>query len=449
MSHLDPGIAEAGPPLGLPNARWPLLLSFGTMAVTQAGRLVGALVLARALGPEGRGVVAAAVLWPTLLSGLGALGLPEATTFRFATPTGETRGIVPTAIMLAFGTSVIGLIAGLFLVPAALSTHGPEAVRVGLIALLYLPASLIAVTLMGALNGLHRFTAFYAANMVLGNAHLPLILMLAASGRLGIASATAAQVTAPFVTVALVVVLLRGRLRDGRPSLAMARSLLSYGARVHVAATVGLLSLRIDQIVIALFLASTDLGIYVVAISFGGLVGLPGQAITAVALPLVARADPARRGELASMFIAITVVLSVGVAIPIILLAQALVPWLFGAAFAEAVPVARLIAVGTVAFSVARTLASVLQATGRPGSAALGESAGAVAKSALLPLLMPPAGIAGAGIAASAGFMVTALWQALAVARHLRIGFRRMIWPDTRMLLALITGNRPDGNRER
>ena len=73
-----------------------LLTSFGIAGLG----LVNSVLLSRWLGPAGRGEVAAAILWPTLLVYLGSMGLIGAILYFAALPDSKPRAIFANGLWL-------------------------------------------------------------------------------------------------------------------------------------------------------------------------------------------------------------------------------------------------------------------------------------------------------------------------------------------------------------
>ena len=85
---------------------------------------------------------------------------------------------------------------------------------------------------------------------------------------------------------------------------------------------------------------------------------------------------------------------------------------LFGAEFADATGVGRVLLVAGIVFALNRVLESLLQAVGRPLESSIGEGVALAVTAAGLTLLLPTLGIMGAGVtsllaySASSAFMV-------------------------------------------
>ena len=85
-----PGPAGGGPPEGL---KRDATLAIATGFAIQAVLVVTGVLLARMLGPDGRGYLAALILWPLVITQLGNLGIPSALTYSIARDPSASRAI--------------------------------------------------------------------------------------------------------------------------------------------------------------------------------------------------------------------------------------------------------------------------------------------------------------------------------------------------------------------
>ena len=70
-----------------------------------ASLVLSSVIIARLLGVDGRGLIAAAVLVPTIVAFAGELGLPTATGYLIGEGRLNRRAVIGTARTLAFGLS--------------------------------------------------------------------------------------------------------------------------------------------------------------------------------------------------------------------------------------------------------------------------------------------------------------------------------------------------------
>jgi O-antigen/teichoic acid export membrane protein len=121
----------------------------------------------------------------------------------------------------------------------------------------------------------------------------------------------------------------RGFLDDlGRPSLAVARQMCSFGIRVNVGEWVYLLNLRINVVLVGAIAGPAAVGIYAVAARFAEILQLPGMAMNYVLMPRFSagrEADNARETRfLLPRVLAVATVAAVPLAFPQVDLAQRL-----------------------------------------------------------------------------------------------------------------------------
>lgn len=414
----------------------PLAGSFGATAFIQLLQAVIAVVLARALGPDGRGELAAVILWPTAIMTLGNLGLAQATTYH-AARTPRLGALVGSTLAIVAAESLLLVGIGMAILPLALSGHEADVVRTAqLYLLVFVPLSLLALGTMSILNGLHRFRWFHGLRVLLIGTTFAGIVALGVTGNMTIRSAAAVYAGAYLVValVATTVVLraMEGALRASRRTI---RSLLSFGLKSQLSTTMWALNERADQLVISVFLSSASLGLYVVAVTMTSLTTLIGFSFALVALPLLARMGPGReRQRTARTIAAATIIGGAIVSIPLLIAEPLLIDLLFGESFSGSVDVGRVLLLAAMVFALNRVLEALLQAEGRPLDSSLGEAIGLAVTAAGLALLLPLLGIMGAGVTSLLAYATSAAFLTRRAARALGISPARLLAPDREML---------------
>src|SRR6266516_4367570 len=135
-------------------------------AAIQTLNVVTGILLARALGPHGRGELTAILLWPLVLATIGSLGVSDSVTFHAARGTSGVGTLVATSGLLAVVQSVLLVGIGAFVVPEALSGYGPGSVHLSILFLAVIPLNLATLYLMGILNGLQRYGSFHTLRVL-------------------------------------------------------------------------------------------------------------------------------------------------------------------------------------------------------------------------------------------------------------------------------------------
>jgi len=388
-------------------------------AVTFAAEIAGLLIsvatsilLARALGPEGRGVYAVAMLLPAMVVSFGHLGLGTASTYLIARKKYSPTSVFATNLGFIVIVGALGLGAGaiaiLLLADSALAGAPHGLLWLGLA--LVLPDLAISYTryILLGLSRIPRYNAVYVAQRVLSLCFL--IIALVALGA-GVKGAVVAAVSARWLAAAIsalltarAVMATEGRFRF---DIKCAKEALAYGVKFHLGGIVAFLNLRLDLLLVNSFLGVTQVGLYTVAVGLVEKLWLLPQAASAVLFPRIASEDDeARKGRITSTIVRNVLLISVVSGGIIVLIGRWLIPVLYGGHFRGSVGALYALMTGAVASSGSRVLGNDLAARGHPmlntyfGIAALALNLG------LNLWWIPFAGIAGAAWASSCSYLL-------------------------------------------
>jgi len=378
-------------------------LLFVAQIVAAAGAFITTVIIARTLGPSGRGIYAFAITVASLVAIGGQMGFGAAVSFSAAgSPPLRRQARRAYLFHAGIGTALIGagvsvsMAAGVDLLPSASSKSA---------ALLIGPTALAITIFDGAYNFRNAEQRFgLSAAMLMAGGVLPALVtvVLAVGGVLSPGAALAAWGSARLLIGAAG--WLRPRIegtsvRD--PKLPAA--LRSYGRRAFAASVSGIVTLRADQWILGLIAGPSALGIYAVAVSVSDPALYIPYAFQNVLFPRIA-AEPKRAVDLTSRTVR-TVIVLVGlfvlVAAPLGLL---LLPLVFGHAFAGSrLPFAILLP-SAFGIAVLILVASATSASGRPGLASIVEIATGGTMIGLDLVLIPPLDATGAAIACTVAY---------------------------------------------
>jgi O-antigen/teichoic acid export membrane protein len=405
---LRPGASASGA------VRWTVTTTY----VIQAMTVATGVVLARAFAPGPRGILAGALLWPTLLLAILAVGVGDALSFHVAKEERHTAAWVSTALVCV-AVAATGVLVGLAIVVLVVPREVAALLR---IFAWYVPLAYVTLVVQGTLLGLGRIRR-YCAVRILSQALITAgLVTLFALDRLSLRSAAWVFVGAEVVTslsaLRLLGVVPRLRLAErGR-----ARRLLSFGLRAHVASSTALLNERGDQAVIALFLAPAALGRYVIAVSVASPVALVGVALAPIALARFARGSQENLVPRLRRIVVTTAIVSSVVALVVIALARPAISVVYGHRYGAAWNIAVLLAVAGVPLACAKAFTGAAKGLGMPGIAGVGELGALVVTIAILFALVPFIGVVGAAWASLGGYLTSVLVQSTLLRRRLKEG---------------------------
>lgn len=418
-----------------------MVASFGASALIQLVGVLTGVLLARALGPEARGELAAAVLWFVLLTELLSLGLLQANTYEAARdPSSAGRlAVTSVALSVALGLATIGI--AFLLLPITMQGYSAEAIESARLLALSAPLSLGALFLIGVLNGLERFKAFHLMRVLYVLVAAVGLLVVAVTSGLTVRSAILCYVAGNAVTfVAAIGLLANERHGSLLPTAQTARALIGFGARSHTSKVATIMNERLPQVVISIAFGAVDLGLFVVALTLRSVVVLVGQSTALVVLPVIARAESDdERREVSRLLVSVSFLATALVAVPLVTVAPQLIDAFFGSAFAGASDVARVLLLAGVLASTNRVLEGVLQGVGRPLDPGLAEAVALVLTALGLGVFLPTLGLLGAGLASLIAYVVSLAFMLRWTARALELPPASLLIVD-RSALARIAG---------
>jgi O-antigen/teichoic acid export membrane protein len=372
-----------------------------------AGFFVAVLMLARGLGPSGRGTIAFITVTALVLARIAGLGVGEATTV-YAAKAPERRGVLLSNVVLFMVASSL-LAAGLACA-ALLLLAGDRPVGLGRPELALLVAGTLASALVEAgaafLLGCGRIRRLAYITATASWVYPVLLAAVWAISGLTVAGAALAWLATE--------VLRAGRLlRDSAigvdvvgPRLGLLVEEVRFGVRAWVGSFARFLNFRIDQILMGLLASEAALGIYAVAVNASEvLLYLPAATATAL-LPAASRVDADRRGPQTLQAFRSAALVTTGAVAVAAILGPLLLPVVFGAAFTGSVGPFLWLLPGAFGFVAMAVFSNSLLASRSPGLSSVGPVVSLVVGVGLDLVLIPRFGATGAAAAASAAFLV-------------------------------------------
>lgn len=378
--------------------------SLTATVVIQASNIVSGIFLARYLQPDGRGELAAVMLWPTVIAAIGIFGLHEAIAYHAARRLHGGRAILRGGLLIGGLLSLALMPIGAVVVSLVFPEHEADEVRhAAYLYLLFIPLTFFGQFLVALFQGSLRFGAW---NFLRTSVHiftLALIFIAHYADEGGVLGFAAASLIANALMIVVACVLYaRADWHLSAPDVKRRpwRDLTSYGASVHLGAAVSIIADRLDQMIISLFLPAADLGLFVIALTLSRLPLVLASTLSTVAFPKIA--SMSEHGDRIDVFGRYTRVALLTI-LPSALGLAALTPWLlpffFGEAFAAATPLAWLLIVAAVPLSLKTMLSAGFKACDRGWIVSQAEIATLVLSAGALALLVPAFGLFGAAAA--------------------------------------------------
>jgi O-antigen/teichoic acid export membrane protein len=395
--------------------------TLATRAASVVLALVTTIAIARALGPEGRGLYAVAIAVAAIGVQFGNLGLQTSNTYFSSRDSALLQTLASNTVTVVVVVAAFSALAwGLFtLAPSVAPVHGALLA----LALAGVPLGLAYMLLQNLLLGVQRVWEYNAAELLTRITLLVLVLALAAAGGVRPAVVISASLAAQAIGAAWC---WRGlglprKLAPG--SWPVFVESVRYGLRPYVAAFFAFLLLRGDLLMVKYMRGSTQAGYYSIAVSMSDLLYILPTVVGAVLFPYLVRQHDIRRQWRIALAAAAGVTGMLGLAALLsVWLARPAVSLLFGTSFVPAVPAFTVLA-GAIIFYGANNILSIAAASfGYPWFAAFVWIPAAALNFALNAILIPRHGIVGSAVASlvcyAAVLVAQFAWLARYVARN-------------------------------
>jgi O-antigen/teichoic acid export membrane protein len=397
------------------------------LLAAQVMMAVAGVLAARELGPAGRGVVTAVVSWPLLLGHLSLVGLNTAASVRIAR--GQRDALATTLGSAVAHSVVVGgvvTIGAIVVIPPALAHLGEGASELAVWALAAVPMIILADILMSVNVALGRIAVANWCRVV------GPLLLLAGTLLLVFSHAVTPSWIVGLTIASGIVSLVTGaiglRWRRIAVSLPELFDDLKFGAKAHFASLIGISNVRLDLVLMSVFVSASQVGFYGVANNTMMPVTSLGAAAALLLTPRVAgMADRDRRAGINRSQLASIrndgrryLLFSAAGGVILAALAPFAVPLLFGPAFAPVVLLVWVLIPGYIARTYAGLMSAGTLGLRRAWVGNLTEGAGFVVTAALLPFLLPRYEALGAAITSTAAYCTSALVAIVAIRRLAR-----------------------------
>jgi O-antigen/teichoic acid export membrane protein len=375
--------------------------------------LVSSVVLARGLGPEGRGVFALLLLLPELVKSLGLLGFEQANAVFAGLEPQRRRALAWHSAWTALTVGTIVAAAAIGYVDAG--APGLESLTELPLWLCVLPLALVPARLLteywsAVLRGMNRILVLNVVEVSFRLATLALMVLTVVTLGGGVAGAVAADSGAVLGMVVVLGVLLGAGGALGQPTIdaGLWKRTARFALPTHCASIMSYLNYRIDQFIIAVLLPPEQLAFYVIAVDIAERLWIIPGAVSTALLPHLTNSP--RRDPATAALVARHAVIWTGLACVVVgALAGVAVEVLYSTAYAETASPLRWLLPGVFTLTVGKVLvAELLARTKVRFTIWLSAIAVTVNVGANL-LLIPRLGLAGAGMASSLSYTAVAV----------------------------------------
>lgn len=344
-----------------------MLLSLTASGATVLGLgLIGGILAARLLGPEGRGELAVLLFWPHLLAGVFSLSLNEVVAVRSAAVDRvESQTYLSVSLALTLGIAAAVVAGGYYLMPSLLGES-----RVDLTShartylLLFVPVSMVWACMLGFVQARHQFHALSILRVLQPALYVCVLLLLVlADEATAVNFAYATALTIAIVALWTSFVAKNPRLGFDRKVL---RDAIRTGVGFHFVSLTIFAASEFDKLILVSSASNADVGYYMVAFSVASASSIVvGGTANSIVPPMLARcSEPEERTRAFARVTGISIFAMATATLVMVAIAPLIVPALFGSRFGAAVSICQVLSVAVAIKAARHVMDRALRACG-------------------------------------------------------------------------------------
>jgi len=373
--------------------------------------LVTSVIVARILGPEGRGFYAVAITIGAIGVQFGNLGLHASNTYYVAGDRGLLPALAANTIIVSFAVGGVGTVL-IWMIFQLWPQMAPVRGLLLILSLLWIPFGLAYMLLQNLLIGIQEVRTYNKIELLTKALGLGLIGVLIITGAVGVE--TLFLVALIVLIIGLFWALLRLRTHIFTlplPSLTLFKETIRYGSKAYLAALFAFLVLRVNLLMVKYILGAEEAGYYSIAATMADTVYMLPVVIGTILFPKLSAMTHDQEKWAFTRKMAVSVgVVTVVLATFAGLLAGPVVRILFGELFVPAVPAFIWLLPGIVFLSINTCYMNYFASIGMPLITVVSPGLAAIVNIAVNLKLIPWWGIVGASITSvlSYGLMLVA-----------------------------------------
>jgi O-antigen/teichoic acid export membrane protein len=332
--------------------------------------LLISILIARLLGPIGKGIIAAALVIPTLVLSFADLGLRQSITYFMGKKIYTNQQILSTMSFSIIFTTLLGILFALFSYLLS-GFHERYGFTVVLVPLVMIPAHIAVSYSNGVLMAKRQISKISLVNILPVILCLLSVLFFMILNVMKVEFVLLGKVMASVITASYVLFLVRkfGNLKPVFYSEVF-KNMLKKGITYALALFVISLNYSVDVVILERLTNSAEVGIYTIGVSVANMLWIIPNAIHMVNSSYSANTtDSLNYARKTSYLLKIVLYLSLLPLIFLYLLAPYVIPWIYGYEFIKSGIVVQAILPGVWAMLIFKILNSDLAGRGRPEAA--------------------------------------------------------------------------------
>ena len=386
-------------------------INFITQILVFCLLFVSSIIIARTLGPEGKGLFSLVLMIPIMTVTLTNMGINFSNIYFIGKNKYPIGAIIGNAIFysLIVGGSIALLL--IILEPLLNSYFLKDVSRIYLYtALPLIPFLLMSENIYYVLLGYRMMIKLSILRLINPLTYLTILVIIYYFFQLSVYGAILANISGILVCLLVGIYFL---IRSGHcVGLTLNKTLyiesFKFGLKQHLGSIFQLLNYRLDLLIIAALLTSMEVGQYSVSVVIAETIWYIPGSLGLVLYPKTASSDREAANTFTPLVCKTNIILTFIAILILYGISGIIIPWLFTSEFYPSVMALRLLLPGTFFLGISKVLASDLTGRGFPQYSTYSSLVSLISTVVLDFLLIPRFGINGAALASSVSYMISA-----------------------------------------
>jgi len=339
--------------------------------ILQLGCGIGtSVIIARILGPEGRGIYSLAILLPVFLISFGNAGIAQASVFYVGKKIYLPKEVLGNNIILSFLLGIFSFFIGLIIILFFSDYLFPEIAKTYLfLALFLIPLKFFFSFVNYILLGMQRIKEYNFINIFQSFIFLVLLLIFVLTFKFGIEEVIIANILSCFVAI-IVLFYLAKRIIGVfhlRFNSSYIKDVFRYGFKIYLGTIIQVLHYKIDLFLVNIFMNPIAVGFYSLAVALVEKIWLISQSAGVILFPKVSsETNKKNLKEFTPLVCRNVLLFTLTAAILLFFVGRLLIVFIYSEKFLNSVLPFQILLIGAVTMSGWRILANDLYGRGRP-----------------------------------------------------------------------------------
>jgi O-antigen/teichoic acid export membrane protein len=384
-------------------------LNFSTQILLFGLSCTSSIIIARTLGPQGKGLYSLAILIPTLVASALNMGINNSNTYFISKRTFPISTIVANAVIYSFCIGSSATIITFFLI-LILSNYF---LKISFASYLYITIIIIPFLLtLDNMNyiflGCRKILKLSALRLTRSSIYVFLLLTFYIFQNISVYNVIFANIFGLFSATFLGSYFLvkDNYLTSLSADTQVFKKTLKFGIKMHLGAMFQLLNYRIDMLIIAALLTQSDLGLYSISVLIAETIWYLPNSIAQVLYAKVASQETESANQFTPLVCRSVALIIFLACLILYAFSDRIIPWLFTSKFLRSVMALKLLLPGILFLSISKILTNDLSGRGFPQYGMIASAVSLIFTIIFDLLLIPRFGINGASMASSLAYII-------------------------------------------